>query len=314
MPLISAHVLTYRSPTSLLRCLDSIDAQTAPVSEIVVVDNDGGETVEQVLAGRVARTPVRLVALDENMGPAGGHAAGLREFVAGPCDWAWVMDDDVVIDPGGLASMLAAAGDADSTFVSPLCRDAETGEKWDNSNAWLGELIPRRAVEEVGGPDPDLFWWTEDTEYLQWRLPRAGFERVEPSNPVVTVSRSRTSDSKPAWKYYYETRNQIHYRMRIQGPEEGETVPRHLTRRVRTWRAVRATTKLALRATLRESGGRIKRLAMVGRGAVDGVRGRSGRRFAPVEPDRPDVEPMGPGVPDATIDGGDEAVHVVGPT
>lgn len=293
MPLVSAHVLTYRSPVALRRCLDALDRQTVPLEEVVVVDNDGGGEAGALVAEREGRFPVRVIGLDRNEGPAGGHAAGLRDFVARGSAWAWVMDDDVVADPTALESMLALAMGDPGRFVTPLCRDLDTGEEWANSNGWWGVLLSRRAVEEVGEPDSDLVWWTEDTEYLQWRLPQAGYRRVEPEGAIVGVGRGRDSPSKPGWKYYYETRNQIHYRLRVQRPPAGGEVPRHLTRRVRGWRALRSTSKLAVRAVWRERAGRGQRLAMVGRGAFDGVAGRLGRRVELVDPDRPSTPQTG---------------------
>ena len=286
---VFAQVLTYEAPDALARCLEALARQTRPPDEIMVLDNAGSDLAADVVAAHCTDPTVRLRRLDKNLGPAGGHSVGFRSFLDSHCDWAWVMDDDVVPDPNALESLLAAAGDRTDVVVLPRCRDLDTGETWGNNNGWLGVLVHRSAVEQAGVPDEDLVWWTEDTEYLQWRLPRAGWDRIETEQPVVAVSRGRPTRSKPAWKYYYETRNQIHYRLRVQRPAAGMAVPRHLTRRVRIWRAVRSTTKLAGRAVFREPSGRGQRMAMVGRGAVDGIAGRLGRRVEPLEPDRPDV-------------------------
>ena len=156
-------------------------------------------------------------------------------------------------------------------------------------------LIARRVVESVGVPNPALFWWTEDTEYLQWRIPRAGFAVVRSDCARVVVSRSRTTDEKPAWKYYYETRNQVYYRLHTQRPESREAVPRHLTARVRWWRALRSVSKLATRAATREHRQRLVKVNMVIRGALDGLAGRLGRTVAAVEFDRPVTGPSAVG-------------------
>ena len=52
--------------------------------------------------------------------------------------------------------------------------DRDTGATT-NTLGWCAVLIPRVAVDAVGLPQAELFWWTEDTEYLQWRLPNGGF-------------------------------------------------------------------------------------------------------------------------------------------
>jgi hypothetical protein len=96
-------------------------------------------------------------------------------------------------------------------------RWSETGETI-RGNGWWGALIPRAVVERVGVPNAELFWWTEDAEYLQWRIPQAGFEVVWTKAPISEVSRGRPDATKPAWKYYYEARNQVFHRLHVQRP------------------------------------------------------------------------------------------------
>ena len=142
-----------------------------------------------------------------------------------------------------------------------------------------------------------LFWWNEDTEYLQWRIPRAGFRVKRSELARVDVSRSRLT-GKPAWKYYYEARNQVYYRVHTQrprAPRGARRVPRHLTRRMRWWRATRSVMRLGARAIVRESRGRRTKLAMVVRGTRDGIAGRLGITVPVDTADRPIVPAAGPG-------------------
>jgi hypothetical protein len=162
---------------------------------------------------------------------------------------------------------------------------AETGEIV-QGNGWWGVLIPRAIVERVGVPNAELFWWTEDTEYLQWRIPQAGYQAVWTEEPVGEVSRGRPDASKPAWKYYYEARNQVFHRIHVQRPST-KPVPYHLRVRVRAQRAARSVGKLAARAATREHEQRVTKLVMVGRGAVDGLFGRLGHTVSADTADRP---------------------------
>jgi rhamnopyranosyl-N-acetylglucosaminyl-diphospho-decaprenol beta-1,3/1,4-galactofuranosyltransferase len=148
-------------------------------------------------------------------------------------------------------------------------------------------LLRRRVVERAGVPDAELFWWTEDTEYLQWRIPRAGFSVVRAPEATVRVNRSRDDTEKPAWKYYYEARNQTYYRLHTQRVAAPRPRPRHLRARVRWWRALRSLTRLSARAVTRESHGRGTKLAMIARGTYDGVRGRLGITVIADRSDRP---------------------------
>jgi GT2 family glycosyltransferase len=281
-----ALVLTFEAPEALDRCLRGLARQSRPPTEILVIDNAADPRMNEVV-GRHAG--VHVEHLPENLGPAGGHAEGLRRFHRSRHAFAWVMDDDCVPEPGALDSLLECAGqDGGSCVALPTVVDAATQERL-QGHGWWGALIPWEIVDAVGVPNEELFWWTEDTEYLQWRIPRAGFDVRWSDDAVVAVSRARTEASKPAWKYYYESRNQVFYRLRVQKQPLDGPPARHLRLRVRGWRALRAVTKLATRAALREREQRGRKLLMIARGARDGVLGRLGRTLLPDSSHRPSI-------------------------
>jgi rhamnopyranosyl-N-acetylglucosaminyl-diphospho-decaprenol beta-1,3/1,4-galactofuranosyltransferase len=246
---VAAVVLTYNARPSLHRCLDALCAQTMRPAEILVTDNASDEAVDDLVIGIDGATVTRL---PENVGPAGGYAAALTAFLESGHEWAWVMDDDCVPDPEALATQMRLC--AANRVALASVRWAETGETV-NGHGWWGALIPRSVIERVGVPNAELFWWTEDTEYLQWRIPRAGFEVVWTERPVLSVSRGRLDTAKPAWKYYYETRNQVYYRLYVQRTSR-RPVPYPLRWRVRARRATRSVGKLAARVVLRGRLGR----------------------------------------------------------
>jgi GT2 family glycosyltransferase len=289
---VTAIVLTFDAREAVERCVDAVLAQTRPLERVLVVDNASADPVTD-LAQRHAS--VEVLRLPENLGPAGGHAAGLQWFLdatdstasTGVDAWAWVMDDDCLPAPDALERQLAAAADADgSSVVLAEVTDAG-GTNEVVGVGWWGALVPRAAIERAGLPIADLFWWVEDTEYLQWRLPRAGFPTRTARGAVVRVERARASRSKPAWKYYYEARNTVYYRFRIQRRDQVPAFASALTLRVRAWRAARSITKLAWRAALVERDGRVAKVCMVARGVLDGARGRLGRTVPVTEADRP---------------------------
>ncbi|MFA5882579.1 MAG: glycosyltransferase [Acidimicrobiia bacterium] len=281
---VMAVVLTYDAPDAARRCLASIREQHAGVDAVLVVDN---ASEPPFVTDPAAGSGVRVLRLLENTGPAGGYAAGLRTFLASDASWVWLVDDDSTPRPGALAAQLRAAATRTepTAFLSTMV-DRDTGAEA-NTHGWCGVLIPRVIVEAVGTPMEALFWWAEDTEYLQWRIPRAGFALERCDDAVVDVSLRRAERAKPAWKFYYETRNQVYFRLRVQRQPADGPRRRHLTVRVRSWRAARTVAKLGGRAVLREPDGRARKLAMVVRGAADGLRGRLGRTVAVDLADRP---------------------------
>jgi GT2 family glycosyltransferase len=278
---VSAVVLTYNAPIALEQCLSAIARQTRPVDAVIIVDNASSEPVDD-LAHHLPQA--RVLRLAENLGPAGGYAHGLEAFLEDGDDFAWIMDDDCVPAADALAWQLTNA--SRSRVVMATMLDPVSGDVT-NTQGWCAVLVPQAVIVAVGLPDSSLFWWTEDTEYLQWRIPRAGFDVDRCDRAYVQVSRMRSGHGKPPWKYYYEARNQVHYRLHTQRPTPGEAVPRYLKFRVRAWRAARSAGQLGILAVFREPAGRARKLAMVGRGIVDGVRGRLGRLVATDDPHRP---------------------------
>ena len=281
---VMALVLSYDSPESARACVQSLVDQGDQLVRILVVDNAGSAPVTEDLSDLDPR--VSVCRLPDNVGPAGGHAESLQRFLVGDADWAWVFDDDCIASPGALENLLQDADRQSPGIVLASTFDADSGAV-DRTHGWWGVLIPRSVVETVGLPNADLFWWTEDTEYLQWRIPSAGFGVTRSESGVVRVHRARASAEKPAWKYYYEARNQIHHRLRVQRPGKQQPVPRHLKVRVRAYRAGKSSAKLLGRAVVVDRQERPRKVFMTIRGIVDGLLGRTGKLVDPDTSHRP---------------------------
>jgi rhamnopyranosyl-N-acetylglucosaminyl-diphospho-decaprenol beta-1,3/1,4-galactofuranosyltransferase len=270
---VLATVLTYNDPGALAVCLDAIARQTRRPGAVLIIDNGSsppaGATVDQ-LADESCATVLRLSA---NLGPAGGHAAGLRAFLAGRCDVAWVMDDDCVPEAGCLETLLSARqAQATDGVLFPAQTDQVGVQR--NWPGWFAVILPRAVVDRVGVPREEFFWWAEDTEYFNWRIPRAGFPVQWVARARVQHRRRRATGPKPAWKIYYEARNSVYYRLRVQRPFQ---------RPLRLQKVSRLTRTLSrtLWSLITESHDRRNRLRMFARGIFDGLRGRLGRTVVP---------------------------------
>ena len=269
-PVILAIVLTYCAPRSLARCLEGIDRQTRPPDGLLVVDNTGPPLSAVELSG-AGSCPRRVVRTGENLGPAGGHARGLAEFLAdGRWTHAWVMDDDCVPEPDSLAWLVDRSQSLpERSLVLPTWLDGHTKEV-ENAPAWCGFLVSRPAVELVGLPRAELFWWCEDTEYLQYRMPRQGVVVVRERDARVWHWPVRRTADRPPWKIYYEVRNSTWYRLHVQ----------RSPRAVRRWLF---TVVKVVAALLRDSPSTAHFSALV-LGLVHGIRGKLGRTMLPPRP------------------------------
>lgn len=263
---VLALVVTHSSAATLTACIAALRAQTRPPEHILVIDNAGCPPASRTLAEAGPVVPdadIEIRRLDVNTGPAGGYAEGLARFLEREVRWVWAMDDDVLPEPDCLDRLVAATrGDDGPRIVWPRIREV-SGSPHDYPG-WCGVLLDREVVATVGFPIADLVWWAEDTEYLQRRIPRAGFRPSWVEDARVVHTNARDETTMPPWKVYYQVRNTVYYRWHVQG----------LTHPVRLTRSLIRT----LGAALVPPGPRALRVRRYVAGLYDGARGRLGLR------------------------------------
>jgi GT2 family glycosyltransferase len=215
----------------------------------------------------VTDLPTAVTRLKANSGPAGGHAEGLDQFRASGDTIAWVMDDDCVPDQRCLERLLARYDSSTSDcIVLPWWIDAATGQGA-FLPAWCGFVVSRSVVERVGLPRRDLVWWTEDTEWIYWRMRQARIEVQHEQDAVVVHERVRDGGRRPVWKVYYEARNTVYYRLHVQ---EGSL-------RYRARRMLQSLSRL-LAQVFADRDRRAAKLRVYCLGVVDGLFQRLGLR------------------------------------
>lgn len=203
-PTLSAVIVTWNGLRHLPACLAALLPQLPSGAELLVVDNgstDGsGEWV------RREHPRVRLLALPQNLGFAGGVVAGLR---AARGELLLLLNDDAFVEPGFVDALLGAlerqpefgAAGAVLTFdhrpdlvASAGIRARQDGLALD---LWPGRpvdelphepieilgpsggaaLYRRTALEDVGLPEPSFFAYLEDVD-LAWRLQLRGWRTL----------------------------------------------------------------------------------------------------------------------------------------
>jgi glycosyltransferase involved in cell wall biosynthesis len=104
-PLVTVVMPTWNRPQLLLEAIASVDAQTFPSVEIIVV-NDGGMGVQHLLSGLALRRPLTYLAHQENRGLAAARNTALQHargrFIA-------YLDDDDRFLPTHVETLIAAA-------------------------------------------------------------------------------------------------------------------------------------------------------------------------------------------------------------
>jgi GT2 family glycosyltransferase len=207
---VAAVVVTYRRPNMLSRCLQALSAQTRPLAEVIVVDNGRDDATRELLRG--CSSTVTHLEMPDNLGPAGGFAAGMAYAHQRGHDQTWLFNDDAVPTPEALQECLdgrthlggrsgVVAHDAVPT-TSPYPEEVP----YFNFN---GALVDRVVIDRIGYPRADLFMCYEEDEYCA-RLRDAGLPIVSlPTGHIEHEYAGSSGGASPPWRGYYQTRNEL---------------------------------------------------------------------------------------------------------
>jgi len=124
--LISAIVPVWNGRELLVRLLDSLEAQTQPAAEWIVVDNGSRDDAPEVARQRGAR----VVSMGRNAGFAEAVNRGIQESRG---EWLAVLNSDVEMAPDYLGRLLAAAQTADVWFATGKILVAGTSDRIDGT-------------------------------------------------------------------------------------------------------------------------------------------------------------------------------------
>ena len=261
----------------LTTCLDSLRRQSYPDFEVIVVDNGSTDGSLELLARGYPE--VRVVALPENRGFAGGVNAGIREAQG---EIIAVFNNDAEADSRWLEELAEAlARHPEAGAVTPKVLlfdwrevintagdfygvDGVPGNRgvWQRDEgqfdreeyvfgaAGVAAAYRRAMLDEVGLFDEEFFSFCEDVD-LAWRAQLAGWKCIYVPQAVVYHKLSATGGGKIA--SYYCGRNFI-YVMAKNYPTT--LLKKHWRRILRAqfdiaWKALKAWRGEAARARLR---------------------------------------------------------------
>jgi dTDP-4-dehydrorhamnose reductase len=249
---VYAVVYTYNRKELVAQCLASVQAQSVSPERIILIDNGCSDGTRDYLAahGLLADPRVEYVRLERNTGAAGGLRAGISHAFQRGCAWVWVMDDDVICEPGTLQGLKDAfeANFRDMNEVGFLVSRLvgadgrannvphidDRRDKHDVCNDWtefLGRglvkvriatltsvLLPRTTLVECGTPRSDFFIWGEDTDYTlritDWRPGYlvGGSRALHLRDVPGELDILNESDPRRLDNFYYLYRNTIYLR------------------------------------------------------------------------------------------------------
>lgn len=188
-PLVSIVLTTYNRPTYLTTTLASIERQTYPNLEILVV-NDAGADVSGIVA---TASRARYLVQPENRGPAAARNRGLAEARG---TYVQLFDDDDQMFPDHVASLVTAllrsgldvvygqnintihvrddaGGYKNSSLAGHVALLDHADIQWAGALATTALMFRRSLISEIGGVD-EAFRANEDFEF--WMRLAAGRE------------------------------------------------------------------------------------------------------------------------------------------
>ena len=193
---IAAVIVTYKNIEMLKSCINGIEKQVYPVSQIVVVNNGGMDST----ASWLGKKPDIITINQENSGGAGGFNSGIKKAYDLNVDWVWCLDQDIITYKDTLSNLLSSASIHEFTtgFISSIIlnKDLEpihiNVPQFDNNYNVIREvhrkneipilccsfssvLINSSAINISGLPHKDFFIWGDDSEFTL-RIVKNGFK------------------------------------------------------------------------------------------------------------------------------------------
>lgn len=242
---IGVVIVAYNRKDCLEKALQAFEVQTVAPAYILVVDNASTDGTADLLKswadGDFSRCPRLVFTENENIGGSGGFHDGLRIAQGWDADWIWLSDDDAYPEPGCLEIAETWIKNHDTHDVAAVCgavinkgvvdtghrrmirvrnmrvcedqipEPAYEGEFEINALSFVGAIIKKSVIQEVGLPLEDYFIWYDDTEY-SLRLSELG--RIV-CIPAIRINHDASkSDDYLTWKGYYGQRNCLDMIMR----------------------------------------------------------------------------------------------------
>lgn len=302
-PTIAAVLVTYNRQRLLAECLGALLGQTRPLERIILIDNASTDGTPAWLQeqGYTRHPQIDYLRLPENRGGAGGFHAGVQQGFNQGFDWLWLLDDDACPQPDALAQLLAcqpqpqhlygstaiASDDPQHRLCWPTATPDGSGLERQSDLAgslieiqsltFLGLLVHRQIVQQIGLPDATLFLAGDDIDYGE-RARRTGarlflvsgsiLHHPLPARRTITVAGRRFQHLiLPPWKRYYDVRNRL------------LIARRHYGRRL--WTETLPGLLIRLIDSLCHDADRWRQLTAYLHGMHDGFRNRTGPRSLP---------------------------------
>lgn len=257
-PKVLTIVLNWNLPDDTCRCVESLKASDYPNLEILVIDNGSRLAAFQQLQDCMPKE--RIIRSESNLGFAGGNNLGLQLAVKQNADYAFVLNNDTIVDPHMISKLIhAAEANPAAGLLGPVIYYLDQPEQvWFAGYRFLhgiyllrrglhlktplqpieevdfvsgcGILIRRSILEVIGLFSEDYFMYYEDLD-LCFRVKEAGLKIlcVTDARMWHAVSASTGGADSPQKQYYQVKSSLLFYQRHSRGAKRLLNIALRLT-------------------------------------------------------------------------------------
>ncbi len=229
---ISMVIVTFNRLEKLKKAIDSINCQKFSPKNLIIVNNGSTDKTKEYLD--TLPKNIKVINNEENLGGSGGFYIGEQEALKHDADWVWISDDDAYLDNdvfdklnqilsnidlnvGAICTKVSTIDGIDfnhrRTIKKGLFRVKEIQSVLDDYSkenveidefSYVGAVIRKNVLEEIGLVNKDFFIWYDDTEH-SLRIRKKYKILLYPSLNIFHDCPA--GSSALSWKNYYEYRN-----------------------------------------------------------------------------------------------------------
>lgn len=235
-------VVTYNRKKLLLEAIGAILNQTLKPYKVIVYDNHSDDGSREAVDGVYHlsdNSVIDYIYSNENLGGSAGYYNGLKAAMKYDFDWIALSDDDAIYDAHYFERIIKFSqahpdcqaftgtvriGSSDGeiqyvhrkhlankkTLEHRYSTDADYSQEYFKYDiaTFVGLVIKKELVMQIGLPIKDFFIWNDDMEYS---LRIRKYSDIINVNSALVVHKTNltAATAKPSWKGYYGFRNYI---------------------------------------------------------------------------------------------------------
>ncbi len=229
---ISMVIVTYNRLEKLKKAINSIYSQKFLPKNLIIVNNASTDSTKEYLD--TLPKNVTIINNEKNLGGSGGFYIGEVEAKKKDADWIWLSDDDAYLE-NGLFEKLDKILPNVNENIGAICTKVSNSNSIDflhrrvlkkglfkikeipvslndyslnkleiDEFSYVGTLIRKSVLEEIGLVNKDFFIWFDDTEHSIRLRKKYKIELYPELNVFHDCEEAKSNIS---WKNYYGYRN-----------------------------------------------------------------------------------------------------------